>query len=432
MHHRKMGLLSAFGAMVLGAAVLSCAVAVRAQHSEHTTAPPGVAAVPPPAVAAVKPAMRKPRPQLGTGLAFAPDGSLWLVGVNAQGRLYLQTATAQPGESGWQWGPQRLLDTTTDPVSADGENRPKLLFGPKGVVLIAYTQPLEKSSTGYVRMLRSTDAGQTFSAPYTVHTDRQIITHRFESLAFDGRGVLHAVWIDKRDLEAAPRIGNKSSYRGAAIYRNTSSDGGATFGPDVKVADHSCECCRIALAQGADGQLRAMWRHVFVPNVRDHAVAILGPGTASTEIVRATFDEWRVDGCPHHGPALTASDDGFHAVWFGIRQEGEDKVAGIRYARLRPDGSPHAETLQRIPDARAERPDVLAIGQRVAVVWRSTDGMTSKLMTWLSIDGGRTFRSQVLDHVDGDNDYPRLVRDDRRMVVVWRNAVEVKIHEIKF
>jgi hypothetical protein len=326
-----------------------------------------------------------------------PDGSLWLVGVNAQGRLYLQTATAQPGESGWRWGPQRLLDTTTDPVSADGENRPKLLFGPKGVVLIAYTQPLEKSSTGYVRMLRSTDAGQTFSAPYTVHTDRQIITHRFESLAFDGRGVLHAVWIDKRDLEAAPRIGNKSSYRGAAIYRNTSSDGGATFGPDVKVADHSCECCRIALAQGADGQLRAMWRHVFVPNVRDHAVTILGPGTASTEIVRATFDEWRVDGCPHHGPALTPSGDGFHAVWFGIRQEGEDKVAGIRYARLRPDGSPHAETLQRIPDARAERPDVLAIGQRVAVVWRTTDGMTSKLMAWLSTDGGRTFRSQVLE-----------------------------------
>ena len=76
----------------------------------------------------------------------------------------------------------------------------------------------------------------------------RVITHRFESLALDAQGALHTVWIDKRDLEAAPRVGNKLAYRGAAIYRNVSLDGGATFGPDTKVADHSCECCRIALA----------------------------------------------------------------------------------------------------------------------------------------------------------------------------------------
>ena len=29
------------------------------------------------------------------------------------------------------------------------------------------------------------------------------------------------MWIDKRDLEAAPRVGNKPAYRGAAIYRDT-------------------------------------------------------------------------------------------------------------------------------------------------------------------------------------------------------------------
>jgi hypothetical protein len=68
-------------------------------------------------------------------------------------------------------------------------------------------------------LLRSTDGGKTFSKPSTVHADRQEITHRFESIGFDAKGVLHAIWIDKRDLEAAPKVGNKSSYRGAAIYR---------------------------------------------------------------------------------------------------------------------------------------------------------------------------------------------------------------------
>lgn len=388
------------------------------------------AAMASPAANAARPAARKARPQLGTGVAFAPDGALWMVGLNTQGQLFVQEAPVR-ADGAVQWTAPRVLDTAGDTISADGENRPKLLFGPQSTVLIAYTQPLAKPNTGQVRLLRSTDGGLRFAPPVTVHADRQVITHRFETLGFDAQGVLHTVWIDKRDLEVAPKVGNKSSYRGAAIYRNTSSDGGATFGPDIKVADHSCECCRIAMALGADGALRAMWRHVFPPNVRDHAMAVLRPD-APQEPVRATFDDWRVDACPHHGPGLAAAEDGFHTVWFGIRQQGDEKVPGVRYARLQPDGTPVPETVRLLPDERAEHADVAAQGQRVAVVWRSTDGMTSTLKAWLSVDGGQTFQARTLDTALGDNDFPRLAQRGQRMVVVWRNAEEVKVHDIKF
>ncbi len=416
--------------LALGTALALCCGAAGAQQG---TAPVkgvhGAHAAPAAAPTAARPVARKARPQLGTGVAFAPDGALWMAGVDPQGRLFVQVAALAGG--GARWSPPRLLDTGGDPVSADGENRPKLVFGPQGTVLVAYTQPLAKPNTGQVRLLRSTDGGQSFAAPVTVHADRQVITHRFESLGFDARGVLHTVWIDKRDLEAAPKVGNKSSYRGAAIYRNTSSDGGATFGPDIKVADHSCECCRIAVGLGTDGEMRAMWRHVFLPNVRDHAIAVLR-ADAPREPVRATFDDWRVDACPHHGPSLAAAEDGFHTVWFGIRQQGEEKVPGVRYGRLQPDGTPRPETVRMLPDERAEHADVAAQGQRVAVVWRSTDGMTSTLKAWLSTDGGKTFQARTLDSVQGDNDFPRLVQQGQRMVVVWRNAEEVKVHDIEF
>jgi hypothetical protein len=72
------------------------------------------------------------------------------------------------------------------------------------------------------------------------------------------------------DRQARPRAG-----AGAALYYSVSEDSGATFKGDFKVADHSCECCRIALALTRDGKVAAMWRHVFEPNVRDHAFAIL-------------------------------------------------------------------------------------------------------------------------------------------------------------
>ena len=416
--------------LALVAALASVPLLAKPGHGAHQVAAEAVAVAPAAVATPSKPAARKPRPQLGIGAAFAPDGSLWIVGLTAQGQLFVQSAASDAGSGSPQWSAARVLDTAGDPISVDGENHPKLLFGPNATVLISYTKPLATPNTGFVRMLRSSDGGRTFSRPLTVHADRQELTHRFESIGWNAKGTLHTVWIDKRDLEAAPKVGNKSSYRGAAIYRNESIDAGLTFGPDIKVADHSCECCRIALGLGADGVLRAMWRHVFEPNVRDHAFAALGAPLAS--IARATFDEWRVDGCPHHGPALAAADEGFHAVWFGIRQEGANPVPGVRYGRLRADGSPLADTVQRLPDDRAEHASVVALGSRVAVVWRSVDGMTTTLKAWLSTDGGRSFQLRQLAQAQGDNDFPRLAQFGQRIAVVWRTSSEVQVHALQF
>lgn len=50
-----------------------------------------------------------------------------------------------------------------EPISADGENRPKLAFGTKGEIYVAYTKPLSKAYTGEIRFARSVDGGRIFS-----------------------------------------------------------------------------------------------------------------------------------------------------------------------------------------------------------------------------------------------------------------------------
>lgn len=351
---------------------------------------------------------------MAIGAAFSPTGRLWVVGVEAPGRLFVQTSD----DFGVHWSSPRHLNIGTDNPAADGENRPKIAFGPNGWVVITYTQPLTKPYTGEIRMLRSADEGKSFSPPFTVHRDRQLITHRFESVAFDRAGVLHVLWLDKRDLVA---LGGKSGYRGAAIYRNESSDGGATFGPDLKLADYSCECCRIALTPSADGSIAVLWRHVFPHSERDHAFAVLGK--TAPDPVRATFDHWKLDACPHHGPGIAHGvDGGYHAVWFGDRS---GKMS-VRYGRLTEDGIP-AGIVREIPDPHAEHADVVASDHRVAIVWRSFDGVKTWLRAWVSNDDGVHFQLRDLGSTSLANDQPRLLTAKGQLFALWRTQEGIQV-----
>jgi len=162
----------------------------------------------------------KSRPALAVSAAYDPHGVLWVTGLDDTGHLFMQPWDAS--QNGW--GKAQVLDAGGDVIAADGENRPKIAFGPKHVVVISYTKPLARPYTGEIRLIRSDDDGRNFSAPRTVHEDRQIITHRFDSILFDAQGKLHVVWIDKRDQTQGTK------YRGAAIYRTESDDGGLPVG----------------------------------------------------------------------------------------------------------------------------------------------------------------------------------------------------------
>jgi len=414
------------------AGLCSAWLPARAQHDGHAGAQ---AAAPASAGASAPAAMRRRAPPLAMGAAFAPDGQLWIVALDAQQKLFVQSSP----DEGRSWGAARPVDTGADKVVADGENRPKLAFGPRGLAVITYTEPLAKPYTGRIRMLRSEDGARSFSAPFTVHADQQVITHRFESVAFDARGTLHTLWIDKRDQEAllqtAPAASPAASgsrrarpqidYRGAAIYRNESTDGGKTFGPDTKLADYSCECCRIALAPTPEGGLAALWRHVFAPNERDHAFALVAGGPVA-QPARASLDHWALDACPHHGPGLApAAGGGYHAVWFGDRA-GDMRV---RYGRLSAQGTPVGQA-RTLPDERAEHAAVASAGQHVAIVWRSFDGQATLWQAWLSTDGGASFTLKPLGQATGDNDHPLLLQRGQQLFALWRTTQGVRVERL--
>ena len=365
------------------------------------------------------PAMAKkaPRPELGSSAIFAPDGKLLVAAKQGEHVLLYRSA-----DEGKTWSAPVAVNAQPEAISADGENRPKLAFAADGGLLVSWTHPFPKPNTGSVRLARADD-GVNFAPPITVHQDQAIITHRFESMLTTPDNKVILAWIDKRDLEAAKAA--KTPYRGAGIYAAVSKDGGRSFQSEYKLTDHSCECCRVTSAIDLDGAPLFMWRHVFEPNERDHALVRLKPDGTPEAVKRATFERWKVDGCPHHGPSLVVDAQGIrHAVWFN-QKEGEGQV---HYGRLlenvenpnelRVDGQ------RKVGGPRAAHADMASAASKLAIAWKEFDGEKTQLAMLFSNDGGKNFIERSLATTDGASDQPRVIHRQDKLYVFWRTEKE--------
>ncbi len=315
-------------------------------------------------------------------------------------------------------------------IGADGEARPKIAISPEGNIYLTWTESLKAPFSGYIWFARSVDSGKTFEKPIIVHQDRAEITHRFDALNLAPNGNITVAWVDKRDLIAAKVAGKP--YDGAAIYYAVSTNKGASFAPELRLADNSCECCRIATTSKPDGTVVAMWRHVFEGSERDHMIAEIPLKASQAPVIkRATFGHWKIDGCPHHGAAIatggeTASWWGYHMAYF----DGNDAKPGLYYSRM--DGVAWASSPPKKfgnNKNQAGHPAVLSLGEKVWLVWRETEaGNNAKhnaIVGMFSDDGGRSWNdAKVLASSTGKADYPQLLAKDNQAYLAWNTEKE--------
>lgn len=356
----------------------------------------------------------KPHPQVAAGVAFDAAGRLWRVRL-----LDGHVAVDASDDRGASFSVPVRVTPAPEPVAADGEQRPEIAVAGAGRIYVAWTSPLPAPYAGNIRFARSADGGRSFAPPLTVNDNREAITHRFQSLHVAPDGRITLVWIDKREGEAAKREGQ--SYRGAALYYAVSDDGGASFRTNERLAAHTCECCRIALAPDTDGRPVAFWRHVFADGTRDHALARVGAIADDEKLPRATTEHWQINACPHHGPDLAIAADGTrHGAWFNQL----DGDAGLFYGAWNREGQP-LNAAMRFGEVNAGHPALLAVGQRILLAWKSFDGDKTVVSLLESPDGGKHWlpARPVATAVDA-SDHPRLVAYRDRAYLSWSAARE--------
>lgn len=404
---------SLFGVAALCCISLLPGVASAANQSTHD-GPAAVTANADPCADLAQPASL--RCALAPSAVFAPDGRLWVAWAHS-GHVYVNYSA----DHGKAYSAPVAVNATPEKIAAHGENRPKIALGQRGEIYVSWTQSLNKRYTGNIRFARSVDDGKSFSAPVIVNDNRAEISHRFEALNVDAQGNVLLAWLDKRDQEQARQQGKP--YLGAALYYTGSDDQGKTFKPNQKLLDNSCECCRVVAANDSAGLPVILWRHVFGDNIRDHALISFSGVGKPNAAVRVSFDDWKVDACPHHGPALAIDNKNvYHLTWF----TNSTKQQGLFYANSKDQGRTLSTPLAFGGlDTQAGHAHVLAQAAQVTIVWQDFDGTHTRVRLMRSDDSGVSWSAvQTLAQSKGATDYPFLLADAGSVYVAWYTRVE--------
>lgn len=359
----------------------------------------------------VMPASKSPKTALAVGVTLDQEGRLWLARVVNQHLLIFRSE-----DDGKHFSELATITPVPENIGNDGENRPKIQVARDGTVLVTWTELLAEKYAGNIKFSRSTDSGRTFSEPIILNDDGRVTSHRFDSLAIDGKGRVVVAWLDARDRDAAREKGEE--FKGVSLYSSQSFDNGAHFEPNRQIHPHTCECCRTALTWTSEGPV-VLLRNIFGINTRDFAVASLDK--VKEGVRRVTRDEWQIDACPHNGGSLATDGKGkLHLTWFtsGTAAQGQfyKRISGNRESEPMALGD---------MDAQPNHAAVVAHDETVILTWREFDGNVYSAKMMFSNDGGETWSEPWrLMLSAGANDYPVPLISDSKALVVWNTENE--------
>lgn len=346
---------------------------------------------------------------------FANDDKLWVVFVYAD-HVYITYSV----DYGVNFSPVVQINQIPEEIYSKGENRPKLAIDDDNRIFVTWTKKTTGFYTGEIRFSRSLDNGKHFSEPITVHDNLGVMGHRFDNLNLNSDGVISIAWLDKRDKYQAKKEGR--DYRGISVYYTWSDDHGESFQPEVRLANHSCECCRIASVTDQQDNLHLLWRHIFAGSVRDHALLSISAEHEVTRFARASIDNWQTDACPHHGPAITTDNEG--RVYYSWFSQGTIN-SGIMFTQFDLERERLGTAVTVTNSMQASHPDIVMHNKDLIHVWKYFDGEHTHINGRSSQDSGQSWSTLVsLSKTRGGSDHPQIITTQDHAYLAWHTNDE--------
>lgn len=375
----------------LRALIAAFAMVANAAAQESTGTPLGGALDPPAAVGALAPNLT------------AGTDAVWMTWLEprADGR-HAVCAARWHGDG---WGDAHTVTEGAD-LFVNWADFPTIAIGADGELLAHWLQRSGPSTYAYdVRLARSRDAGETWTALGSPHHDGTETEHGFVSIVPDG-SAFEVFWLDGREMgDGVARM----TLRGARIGGD--STGSEVLDPDV------CTCCQTGAARTKAG-LVVVYRDHREGEVRDISIVRRTPSGWSTPTSIAA-DGWVIAGCPVNGPAVAARDDRVVVAWYTGAIPARVQVAFSR------DGGTTFDTPIVVDgEGPIGRVDVALVGDRAIVGWLGAAEGGSELRMCAVADDGKVGDPLTIASLSAARSagFPSLVATEGGILVAWRDT----------
>ncbi|MDP7537551.1 MAG: sialidase family protein [Methylococcales bacterium] len=338
---------------------------------------------------------------------FAPDGTLWRL-FPTEKNIFVDYST----DLGHSFSQPFKVNPKKQKINIWAENPPIIKVSRNGRIHVLYYADEDQQATTYFSY--SDDQGRSFSTPILVSDEATTAMHYMDQMLVDSTGKVYFFWHDTRHGRHDPKLGS-----GVVSLYYTTFDSLNGRLENQKITGGICSCCRTATALAPNDKPVILARMVLEKGIRDHALIRLLDNNQWSKPIQAITDDWRVDACPEHGPAISIDDQGrSHLVWFTLGEQRQ----GIFYAHTDDYGHhvSHPPLPLGDPSQLPGHPDVLAIGDRVYLTWQQFDGQQTDIMIQHSTDRGHTWsqRKNVLS-VSGRSAHPKLLRKNKKAFLMW-------------
>ncbi len=300
------------------------------------------------------------RQVVGNGTAsidvFAQDVTVDLLTTQRDGED-MQLHHQRSVDGGETWGPVRVIDTTTKPISiASRGNEPQIVAYLDHIAVHWSTKGTARFGAGPMVTAVSDDAGRSWRlGPNPAGADSGG-AQNFADMTADAEGTFYVAWIGSHDGPAG---------RGLGVARST--DFGETWEQSQLVDTSSCACCWNRMVTPRTGSVRVLYRDY---GVRDMALASTDDGglTWSLDGTVGRFN-WEFSGCPHVGGGITVAVDGEGAEQLhALAWTGHEEQHGLYWLRSSDDGLTWTAP-QRMGGELARHADIGAAGRTVLAAW---------------------------------------------------------------
>ena len=341
---------------------------------------------------------------------FGPDERLWRV-VPEKKFIYVDYST----DLGKTFSAPVRINRQPQRIKVSRQNRPDIIVDHSGRIFVIYTAVIAHTTSQLLSI--SNDSGRSFSIPILLSKKAPAAISYLGRLALSPSGQVYVFWLDDRD---------RTDWKkpGFSVYSTMINSENSSNLVNQRLAKNTlCECCRIAVAFDNDNQPVLFTRFIYPDNIRDHGLIRIPSEGEKIPSWRVTFDQWKIRGCPEHGPAISINKEGeYHIVWFtqGSARQGlfyaYSSDHGLHFSNPFPFG-----TLENMPGY----PDVLANGKHIFLTWKEFDGTKTKLLVMQSKNGGQSWlpSRQIAESTVG-SDIPFFLRSSKGVFVSWNSKDE--------